>query len=154
MPDVVLATLNAKFIHASFGLRYLLANLGELRPRFVQILPFALLGGVGGICVASHVAGEPLRRAHRRRFVYSDMWVDDARLVVLNAMDARERGARIETRTRLIDARRDGEGWTATVEADGQSHTVQSRVLVNAAGPWVADVIGRTHGARRCPDRR
>ena len=51
-----------------------------------------------------------------KAFVYSDCWVEDSRLVVLNAIDAAERGARIETRTRLIDARRDGDGWRATVE--------------------------------------
>jgi glycerol-3-phosphate dehydrogenase len=83
-------------------------------------------------------------------FVYSDAWVQDARLVVLNAMDAAQRGARIETHTTCVSARRDGDGWIAELQArDGTRHTVKARALVNAAGPWAAsfldDVVRAKH---------
>jgi glycerol-3-phosphate dehydrogenase len=75
-----------------------------------------------------------------RLLSYWDAWVDDARLVVLNAVDAAARGAEIATRTELLCARRDGEVWRATL-SDGRS--VAARMLVNAAGPWVSEVLGR-----------
>jgi glycerol-3-phosphate dehydrogenase len=85
-----------------------------------------------------HPAGAPLRRADRPGFVYSDGWVDDARLVVLNAIDARERGARIRTRTRCARLLREHGAWTATLIEDGGSrYQVRARSVVNAAGPWV-----------------
>lgn len=71
---------------------------------------------------------------------YWDAWVDDARLVALNAVDAAERGAEIATRTALVSARRDGEQWVAEL-SDGR--TVRAGTMVNAAGPWVAEVLNR-----------
>ncbi|MBV5324088.1 MAG: glycerol-3-phosphate dehydrogenase, partial [Rhodospirillaceae bacterium] len=85
----------------------------------------------------------PLKRK-AKGFVYSDCRVDDARLTLFNAMDAADAGAEIATRTALLSAHRDGEGWTATL-SDGR--TVQARALVNATGPWVAqtlDTLGAT----------
>ena len=69
---------------------------------------------------------------------YWDAWVDDARLVVLNAMDAKARGAEIATRTEFLSARREGDCWVAQL-AGGRS--VSARMIVNAAGPWVAEVL-------------
>ncbi len=81
--------------------------------------------------------GQPLQPQFARGFVYSDGWVDDARLVVLNAIDARQRGATVLTRTRCTVAQRSASGWTATLRAaDGEERQVRSRALVNAAGPW------------------
>jgi glycerol-3-phosphate dehydrogenase len=73
-------------------------------------------------------------------FVYSDAWVDDARLTVLNAMDAAAHGAEIAVRTELVSARREGDVWHATL-SDGRE--VTARAIVNAAGPWVAEMVGR-----------
>jgi len=90
-----------------------------------------------GIDLRTHEAGAPLKPQFKRGFVYSDGWVDDARLVVLNAIDARERGAQVLTRTRCVQAQRDAQGWTAELEsAGGERRTVRARALVNAAGPW------------------
>jgi glycerol-3-phosphate dehydrogenase len=75
---------------------------------------------------------------------YWDAWVDDSRLVALNAVDARERGAEIATRTEFISARRDGESWTASLSG---GRTVAARAIVNAAGPWVAEVLQGRLGA-------
>src|SRR5438067_4923751 len=81
-------------------------------------------------------AGAALQPRFTRAFAYSDAWVDDARLVVLAALDARERGATILTRTRCARVRRDAQRWEADLEGpDGIVH-VHARCLVNAAGPW------------------
>ena len=90
-----------------------------------------------------HIAGKPLKGNYKRGFVYSDGWVDDARLVVLNALDAHERGARILTRTRCVQAQREGsaqgERWRARLQKeDGSRVEITARAIVNAAGPWAA----------------
>lgn len=78
-----------------------------------------------------------------RGFEYSDCWVDDARLVVLNAMAAREHGAHIHTRTQCLSARRAGGIWHVELQrADGSRFALRAKALVNAAGPWVAQFIG------------
>src|SRR5690606_7289671 len=92
--------------------------------------------------------GEPLREEFRRGFEYSDCWVDDARLVVLNAMDARERGAAILVGTQARSARRVDGVWEMELAGAAGLRTVRGRALVNAAGPWVTDVLGRMEGAR------
>lgn len=86
-----------------------------------------------------HPAGEPLMRKYRAGFEYSDCTVDDARLVVLNAVDAAERGAVIRPRTRLARAERE-EVWRLILNAKGRREVATARVLVNAAGPWVGSV--------------
>jgi len=89
-----------------------------------------------------HEAGVPLQSRFTKGFVYSDGWVDDARLVVLNAIDARERGATVLTRWRCRDAQRAADGWQATLDhRDGAFHTLWARAIVNAAGPWAAQFL-------------
>lgn len=88
-----------------------------------------------------HVAGAPLKASYRRGFIYSDGWVDDARLVVLNALDARERGARIRTRTRCTMLSASGGEWQAQLSGPGGTERVRARAVVNASGPWVSDFI-------------
>lgn len=87
--------------------------------------------------------GVPLKDHFTRAFEYSDCWVEDSRLVVLNARDAADRGAEILPRTRVTDARRDGDLWRITLQdkRTGMSETRLARALVNAGGPWVGDVI-------------
>jgi len=87
---------------------------------------------------------DPALKPGFRRATYYDAWVDDARLVVLNALDAHERGAEIATRTELLSARRDGDAWTARLSG---GRTVRAAAIVNAAGPWVADVLKGPLGA-------
>ena len=95
--------------------------------------------GLGG---GDNEMRRPLRPGFRLA-TYWDAWVDDARLVVLNALDAAERGAEIATRTELLSARRDGEGWTAELSG---GRAVAAGMIVNAAGPWVAQVLGERLG--------
>ncbi|MDQ2067036.1 glycerol-3-phosphate dehydrogenase [Xinfangfangia sp. CPCC 101601] len=86
-------------------------------------------------------AGRPLQAKFQRAYEYSDCWVEDARLVVLNARDAEARGAQIMTRTKVIRAERQGELWQITTQGpNGQQHHF-AKVLINAGGPWVEDVI-------------
>ena len=95
------------------------------------------------LALAGHQAGAPLKAQFARGFEYSDAWVDDARLVVLAALDARERGARILTRTACTELRRGASHWQASlVRADGPPTRVKARCLANAAGPWAAHLIG------------
>jgi glycerol-3-phosphate dehydrogenase len=84
--------------------------------------------------------GAPLKREYRLGFEYSDCTVDDSRLVVLNAIDAAARGAVIRTRTRLVRADRAADEWQLVLNPRGHRESVTARVLVNAAGPWVAQV--------------
>ena len=85
----------------------------------------------------------PLKPGKFKLGTYWDAWVDDARLVVLNAVDAKERGAEIATRTEFLSARREGDAWTAAL-AGGR--TVRARIIVNAAGPWVAETLNNRLG--------
>lgn len=97
-----------------------------------------ILPGTTSLDLRNTPEGAPLQDRLARAYEYSDCWVDDARLVVLNARDAAARGADIIVGTRVTEARREGDGWTIQL-SDGRSF--RSRVLVNAAGPWVGQVI-------------
>ncbi|WP_454886637.1 glycerol-3-phosphate dehydrogenase [Sphingomonas oryzagri] len=95
--------------------------------------------------------GAGLRSDMARGFAYSDCWVEDSRLVALNAVDARERGADIRVGTRFLSARRGADTWTARIAdvGSGAETEVRARVLVNAAGPWVDRVLGSTSGTEQ-----
>ena len=83
----------------------------------------------------------------RNAFVYSDCRVDDSRLTLLNAISAREKGAKVQVRTRFEGAKRVGKTWEARVTGpDGNTRTLRAAGLVNAAGPWVMDVLDRVEG--------
>lgn len=93
-------------------------------------------------------AGHPLQDKFRHAYEYSDCWVQDARLVVLNAVDAQERGAQVLTRTKVISANRQDAYWEITTEdqSSGQVETHRAKTLINAAGPWVAEVLNQQLG--------
>ena len=88
--------------------------------------------------------GAGLQHRFRRGFVYADARVDDARLVLLTAMSARDHGADVRVRTRFVSARREGGLWRATIVGPGGREEIAARAIVNAAGPWVADVLATT----------
>jgi len=103
-----------------------------------------VLRGSRTIRLSEHPAGAPLKPVFAKGFVYSDGWVDDARLVVLAAMDAAARGARVSNRCRCERARREGGRWRAILAgADGSRREAAARALVNAAGPWTAQFLSR-----------
>src|SRR5262249_56378452 len=95
-----------------------------------------ILPGTRTIDLASDPLGAPLKERYHHGFEYSDCQTDDARLVVLNALDAAERGAVIRTRTRCVRADR-GEIWQLVLDVRGRRNAASARVLVNAAGPRV-----------------
>ncbi|PPB80513.1 glycerol-3-phosphate dehydrogenase [Albidovulum inexpectatum] len=103
-----------------------------------------ILPGTRTLDLASDPAGKPLKPEFRRAWEYSDCWVDDARLVVLNARDAEARGARIMTRTRVVEARRSGDHWIVEVERNGKRRQFRARMVVNAGGPWVERIVKDT----------
>ncbi len=98
-------------------------------------------------------AGEPLKAGIRRGFEYSDLWVDDSRMTLLNALDAAERGAAVHPHTELVEARREGGLWHATLEHDGARRELTARALVNATGAHVAALYDRLGVASPRPIR-
>ncbi len=147
--------------HIIWPLRFVLPHQPHLRPAWLirlglflyDHLDFGkrkLLPGSEGVDLRQHPAGAPLVAELAKGFVYSDGWVQDARLVVLNAIDAAGRGAEVLTRTRCESARREGGVWKATLRlADGSAREVTARALVNAAGPWVGRFLGEAVQLRR-----
>jgi glycerol-3-phosphate dehydrogenase len=139
--------------HIVRPLRFVLPHDRRLRPRWMIRAGLFLYDHIGGrrelpgtetVDCASHPYGAPLRQGLRTAFVYSDCWVDDARLVVLNARDALRYGAVILTRTEFVAARREAGTWRVCVRrADGGEQAVSAPLLVNAGGPWVSDVLNR-----------
>jgi glycerol-3-phosphate dehydrogenase len=136
--------------HIMWPLRFVMPHDAGQRPAWLirtglwlydRLARREFLPGSESLRLAGHPAGEPLKPEFTRGFVYSDAWVDDARLVLLCAMDARERGARILTRTLCGPLRRDMDRWHARLmHDDGRRTDVRARYLVNAAGPWAGSV--------------
>ena len=104
-----------------------------------------ILPGTKALDLGTDVAGRPLKPKFERAFEYSDAWVEDSRLVVLNARDAADRGARILTLTEVTAAMRDGDLWRIdTRDETGRTATHRARALVNAGGPWVERIVNGT----------
>jgi glycerol-3-phosphate dehydrogenase len=142
--------------HIIWPLRFVLPHHRGLRPAWVLrvgLLAYDQLGGrkllppTKTLDLAKDPAGAPLKPSFRTGFEYSDCWVDDARLVVLNARDAVERGATVQTRTKVVSAKRVDGAWQVETEtSDGRRAEIMARLLVNAAGPWVDRVIAEALG--------
>lgn len=135
--------------HVVWPARFVLPHHAGLRPAWQLRLGLFLYDHLGGreILPASRMVdltagpiGVPLKRQYRIGFEYSDCCVDDARLVVLNALDAAERGAVIRTRTRCVRADRHGRLWRLVLNSHGRRDEATARVVVNATGPWIGQV--------------
>ena len=146
--------------HIMWPLRFVMPHDPSMRPVWMiraglflydHLARREVLPGSCTVDLAQHPTGVPLRKTFRKGFVYSDGWVDDARLVVLNAIDAAERGAEVMTRWACVDARRNAQRWQVTLEhAGGARRTISARALVNAAGPWAAQFLSdHAHGGAR-----
>jgi glycerol-3-phosphate dehydrogenase len=139
--------------HIISPLRFVMPHVAHLRPAWLIRLGLFLydnlsrrhiLFGSRGIRFKSHISGRPLKDNFTKGFVYSDAWVDDARLVVANAMSAHEFGATILTRTKLISAQPDKKGWLAELlDKDNQTIQIHARCLVNATGPWASSFLSQ-----------
>jgi glycerol-3-phosphate dehydrogenase len=151
--------------HIIWPLRFVLPHHRSLRPRWMIRLGLFLYDHLGkrnilpasnSVNLRTHAAGKVLKKEFLHGFEYSDCWVQDARIVVLNALDARERGAIIWTRSKCLSLQRNNDDWTATValQPGGEQRQVRARCIVNAAGPWVENVAGMdkpsqsAHGVR------
>lgn len=131
--------------HLIRPMRFVLPPEPEMRPAWMLRLGLFIYDHLGGrkilpatrtIDLANDPLGAPLKRPPERGFEYSDCFADDSRLVVLNAVDAAERGAVIRTRTRCIGVER-GDVWRLVLDVRGRRDTATARVLVNATGPWI-----------------
>ena len=137
--------------HIMWPLRFVMPHDPGMRPVWMiriglflydHLAKREVLPGSRTIDLRRHPAGAPLKPLFTKGFVYSDGWVDDARLVVLNAMDAAERGAEVLTRWRCVDARRGATAWQVRLQDEhGHTRDLSARVLVNAAGPWTAQFL-------------
>ncbi|MGF6245243.1 glycerol-3-phosphate dehydrogenase [Paraburkholderia sp. GAS38] len=145
--------------HIIWPMRFVLPHSPDDRPAWLVRLGLFLYDHLGGrkklpatrtLDLRRSPEGAPIKDQFRRGFEYSDCWVDDARLVVLNAVDAAQRGAQILTRTAFVSAQRENGAWRVELRdtRNGKSRIVMARGLVNAAGPWVADIIGRVTGGQ------
>lgn len=143
--------------HIIWPMRFVLPYAEGLRPAWLLRLGLFLYDHIGGrkllpatktLDMRSDSAGKPLKRLFSKAFEYSDGWVNDARLVALNARDAADKGADIRVRTKVVSARRDNKYWTVTLEdaGTGVREEVRARLLVNAAGPWVDHVLTEAFG--------
>jgi glycerol-3-phosphate dehydrogenase len=149
--------LMASAPHIIWPMRFVLPHSAEDRPAWLVRLGLFLYDHLGGrkrlpgtrtLDLRRDPEGAPLKRKYVKGFEYSDCWVDDARLVILNAKDAADRGAKILTRTACTSVRREGDGWRCEVldSHTGTRRTFRAKAVVNAAGPWVNDIIGRVAG--------
>ena len=144
--------------HVIWPLRFVLPfQKGGVRPAWLIRLGLFLYDHLGGrkllpatktLDLRRDPAGRPLKPVFSKAFEYSDGWVDDARMVVLNARDAAERGATIMSRARVTSARRENGHWSVTLldQSTGKSRDFKARMLVNAAGPWVDQVLAGAFG--------
>ncbi|MEJ5156329.1 glycerol-3-phosphate dehydrogenase [Gluconobacter wancherniae] len=138
--------------HIIWPMRFVLPHSKMLRPAWLlrtglflydHLCTHMTLPKTRALNLRTDITGKPLRSEYVRGFEYSDGWVQDSRLVVLNAMDAARRGADVRTRTRLVKAERGPDFWTATIQNKdtGATQTIKARAIVNAAGPWVAELL-------------
>ncbi|HEX2334254.1 MAG TPA: glycerol-3-phosphate dehydrogenase, partial [Burkholderiales bacterium] len=135
--------------HLTWPTRFVAPHVPGVRPRWMiraglflydHLARRSLLPGSQAVRLDRPPYASGLRPQIKHGFVFSDCRVDDARLVVANALDAAQRGARILTRTGLVSARRRGDVWHAELSS---GETVEARAVVNAAGPWVKEVLNQ-----------
>ena len=143
--------------HIIRPMRFVLPYTEELRPAWLLRLGLFLYDHIGGrellpgtrtLDLSSDPVGVPLKAGFSKAFEYSDCWVDDARLVVLNAMDAAHRGATVKTRASFTRITRTDDHWSITLRdaVTGRESEAAARIVVNAAGPWVDQVLERVAG--------
>ncbi len=145
-------TLLKAMPHISWPLRFVLPHHSGLRPRWLLRLGLFIYDHLGGrkilpatksLDLRENAAGKPLKAMFERGFEYSDCWVEDSRLVALNARDAADRGVTVLTRTMVVGAERDGATWRVSLRdaESGETCELRARGVVNAGGPWVEDIL-------------
>ncbi|MEP5179669.1 MAG: glycerol-3-phosphate dehydrogenase [Rhizobiaceae bacterium] len=143
--------------HIIRPMRFILPHHKDLRPAWLLRLGLFLYDHIGGrrllpgtktVDLANGKFGKPLKAMFKKGFQYSDCQVDDARLVVLNALDAQEKGAQIMVQSTCISAKREGQNWSIQTRDNksGKVTTTTADLVINAAGPWVDHVLGNSFG--------
>ena len=143
--------------HLAHPLRLVLIHSPEMRPWPLIRIGLLLYDRLGGrqpipktkaIDLTNASEGAPLRPGFKRGLAYWDLWCDDSRLVVANAIDARSKGAEILVRSEMVSAQRENGHWKAVLRSNetGETHIVHSRAIINSAGPWVESVASRIDG--------
>jgi len=141
--------------HIIWPLRFVLPHHKGLRPYWLIRLGLFLYDNLGGrkllpgtslIDFTSDETGKPLKQLFSKGFEYSDCWVMDSRLVVLNGMDAAARGADIKTRTKCVSAVRNSDSWVITIQdsVTGMQREIRAMAVINATGPWLDDFLTHT----------
>ena len=152
--------LLARAPHLIWPLRFILPHVPGMRPRLLlqaglflydRLAARHVIPSSGAVDLARDPAGRALKAELGFGFSYYDCWVDDARLVIAAALDARARGATILTRTAVTGVREEGDGWRLTATQNGASSTFAARAAVNAAGPWCAALAGLVEPATTPP---
>lgn len=139
--------LLAKAPHIIKPMRFIMPHRPHLRPAWLIRAGLFFYDHLGkrekllGSNLIYFKEDSPLKPAITRGFEYSDCTVDDARLVVLNALQAKEKGAKVVTRTRCIKAYRQQELWHLELQTGAELYQIRAKALVNAAGPWVEEII-------------
>jgi len=143
--------------HIIWPLRFVLPHHKGLRPAWLLRLGLFLYDHLGGrkllpatqaLDLRTDLAGQPLEDAFERGFEYSDCWVQDARLTVLNARDAADRGATVFTRMECTRLVRTNGHWSITLKdtETGRTRIESAKLIVNAAGPWVDKLLREAKG--------
>lgn len=151
--------------HIIKPLRFILPHHKDLRPAWFIRLGLFMYDHMGGrkllpatktVNLKTDEAGAPLQPLFDKGFEYSDCWVDDARLVVLNAMDVKNLGGIVRTKTNVTSAKQIEGVWNIQIEDSetGQNEAIKARVLINAAGPWVDRFLNQSSGAERIQNVR
>jgi glycerol-3-phosphate dehydrogenase len=150
-------TLLVAMPHISWPLRFVLPHHSGLRPSWLLRLGLFMYDNLGGrkilpgtrtLDLTRDPAGAPLQERFTKAFEYSDCWIEDSRLVVLNARDAQAKGAEIMVRTRVVSAAREDGRWRVTLSGESGERVVTARALVNAGGP-----MGGGHHLRHAADQ-
>ena len=151
--------------HIIRPMRFILPHHKDLRPAWLLRLGLFLYDHIGGrkllpatktVDLANGIFGKPLKAMFKKGFQYSDCQVDDARLVVLNALDASDRGAQIMAQSECVSARREDGKWSIQTrdKMSGDLTTITADLVINAAGPWVDQVLGNSFGQNNAQNVR
>ena len=145
--------------HIVRPLRFILPHHKGLRPKWILRLGLFFYDHMGGrkllpptttINLMDDETGRPLKPEFKSAFEYSDCWVNDSRLVVLNAIDAQNRGAKVLTRTKVLSAKKTDNHWQIICEdgLNGKQQQISAKLIVNAAGPWVDEILRNVFGMK------